>query len=165
MLTVKNMNATLSGDSGGTGQNYLWYDPNSSRVFWSSLPLATAGSPIAQDSQQRVADVTSTDTFVTYQSTATEPAGRYFVMVTYIYFSSTTSGILQCRILNNSTATAFGDLGDINVPVANARCSGGTCGISVLTNSNTFSFQFRDNSTNTVVMNGCTITCIRISSS
>lgn len=162
MLTVKNTLAVLDGDTGGTGQNVLYYNDSTSQVLYSTVNIPTIGVGNFNDSVQRVANVNSTTSFATYQSTNTEPAGVYYVMVSYIYLTPIDSRILQCQVLNNSNSTTFGSLGDIQCPASGARCSAALCGISTLTSSSTFSFQFRHTSSGIVTMTGCSITILRI---
>lgn len=164
MLSVKNnTKAILDVDASGTGQNVLYYNDSTSQVRYSTVNIPTIGVG-SNNSVERTTTQVSSASFATYESTTTQPAGVYFVMVSYIYLSPGTTRVMECQILNNSDNSTFGNLGGIAVPSTNARCSAAACGISTLTSSSTFSFQFRNTSSGslTVTMTGCRITCLRI---
>jgi hypothetical protein len=130
------------GNTGVTGGQYpLFYTPETGLVQYTTADL---------DTFDFFNNITSSSTSATtgWQSYITsEPllAGRYYVQAVYRLGNTTTQNPqLQCQIVNNSDNSTFGNYGNISYRLASLYdINASLCGISILQNTNTFSWQYR----------------------
>ena len=167
MLRSKSFFSTISDSSGCTGQNVLYYDTSTKKVQYSSTPITSFALSGTNSTVTTTTNATRTSTtYLTYLTSASLPAGRYFVIVSFMWNWTTSNSEIRVQISNVSTSTEFGNLAIIELNTTNmsgAGLTGSTSGISTLTNTNVFTFQFNRNSgSGTINMKGATMVCFRV---
>lgn len=162
MYSSKTMNMRLSGNTGVTGGQYpVFYTPETGLVQYTTADL---------DTFDFFNGITTSTTSATteWQSYITSEqllAGRYYVQAVYRLGNGTTQNPqLQCQIVNNSDNSTFGNYGNIFYGQAsNYTINASSCGISILQNTNTFSWQFRRmDSLQPIIIRVGRLSCIRL---
>ena len=166
MLARKSLTANITSSAGGTGQNTLYYDTTTKSVKYTTVPLAPIYNP-----SSAISDVISTTgntysgtvgVFTTYLTSAGLPPGTYFVMASY-NFTGTGGGQMRVQLRNNQSTATFGDYGVISLQVTGITATGSTSGVSTLTVTSNFSFQFTRTTGTNVTIRGASLTCFRLS--
>ena len=162
MLQEKTLFALINGSAGCTGQNTLYYNPSTKVVRYTTVPLRGINAGTATSIVDTFTDTTTTGTtYVTYNTSATLPAGIYFVTVSYNY-TGTGGGEMRVQLRNNQSGTTFGNYGVISIQQGGILAGGSSNALSTLASSSTFSFQFLRTTGSTVTIRGASLACFRV---
>lgn len=161
MLKNKTLFADIASGTNPNGEKVLFYDPSTNLIQYSINPVGATTNRYSSTSN-RTSTTSSSTAYVSYLSSNTMLPGLYFVIVCFT-FNRTSSTTTRVRVLNNSNSSTFGNLNTLDIQLTSIRYPGVTSGISRLTNSNTFTFQFNRQTGNTITMFAADLVCIQIS--
>ena len=104
---------------------------------------------------------TTSATYQTVMTSSSLPPGTYLITHSSVQ-TGESGGTGNYRLLNNSTGVVFGALTDIFYPFAHIRFPMFMFGISILTTTGTFSYQFADSSSGSITFLLGNLLCLRI---
>ena len=162
MLGLRNMRCTLDGNSGGTGQNILYYTPSTNEVQYSTNTIG-GGGKVYNNVVVSSSVGPSTATFQSCITSDTLVPGTYFVIANYVVNSTSSHPRYNVRLFNNTDSSSVSDFGQYRIGVSNFDYNTGIAGILTLNSSGTVSLQFSDDTSfQFVTMVASTMSCLQL---